>query len=219
LSVQKSARLHDPGAELLDRATGFWERYGRITMIVAGAIVAVIVVAVLMVRSRARTEDQAAGQLAEASAAYWQGDYDRSLSLAKQVYQQYPSAPSGVEAHRLAGDNAYWNGDFKTAITEYQAYLGKVKSGVLADAARRSLASAFESNRQFAEAAALYEELVGKFDRESSAEFLAGAARCYRALNKPADATQRLQRLVNEFGETSAAQLARIDLAEHGATR
>jgi lipopolysaccharide biosynthesis regulator YciM len=85
---------------------------------------------------------------------------------------------------------------------------------VLADAARRSLAYALESDRQYAEAATLYESLVGKIDRESSAEFLAAAARCHRALNQPAEAAKRLQRLVDEFGETSAVNLARIHLAE-----
>lgn len=218
LTVPRSARLRDPGAELLDRASGLWERFGRVALGVLGGIVALAVISLLVLRSRAAAEDQAAGRLAEANALYWQGDYERSLSMARQVYQQYPSAPSGVEAHRLAGDNAYWSGDFKASITEYQAYLSHVKNGVLADAARRSLAYALESSRQFPEAARQYEELVGKFDRESSAEFLAAAARCYRALNRPADSDQRLHRLIDEFGETGAAQIARIQLAEQAAT-
>jgi len=34
LSVHRAAaRLEDPGAELLDRATGAWDRYGRIVLI------------------------------------------------------------------------------------------------------------------------------------------------------------------------------------------
>jgi tetratricopeptide (TPR) repeat protein len=181
---------------------------------VLGGIVAVGAIAFFFLRSRSAAEEQAAGKLAEASAHYWQGDYPRSLTLSKEVYQQYPSAPSGIEAHRLAGDNAYWNGDYKTAISEYQTYLGKMKSGILADAARRSLAYAFEGDKQYQEAARTFEGLVGKLDRESSAEFLAAAARNYRSLNRPADADRSLKRLVDEFGETSLAPLARIELAE-----
>lgn len=217
LTAPRSAGLRDPGAELLDRATGFWDRYGKIALGVLGGIVAIAAVVFLMVRSKSAAEDQAASQLAEASALYWQGDYPRSLTMAKQVYQQYGSAPSGVEAHRLAGDNAYWSADYKNAIVEYQAYLGKLKGSVLADAARRSLAYAYESNKQYAEASKTYEDLVGKFDRESSAEFLAAAARSDRALGKNTEANQRLQRLVDEFGETSLAALARVELAEHAA--
>ena len=217
LTVPRSAKLRDPGAELLDRATGFWDRYGRVALGVVGGLVALAAIGALFVRSRSASEDQASGKLAEASALYWQGDYERSLAMSRQIFQQYPGAPSGIEAHRLAADHAYWSGDFKTAISEYQTYLGKAKGGILTDAARRSLAYAYESNRQYAEAIKNYESLVGKFDRESSAEFLSAAARCDRALGKPADAVKHLQRLVDEFGETSAAQLARIELAEQGA--
>jgi tetratricopeptide (TPR) repeat protein len=214
LQIRKSARIEDPGAELLDRFSGYWARFGRIALGVAGVTVAAAAVGFLSVRSRAANEERAAGELAEASVLYWRGDYVNSLARARQIIQQFPSTPSGIDAHRLAGDNAYWNGDMKTAITEYRAYLDRQKNGVLADAVRRSLAYALESDGKNIEAAAAYEGLVGKLDRESSAEFLAAAARCYRAAGQPAEAVKRLQRLIGEFGETSFASPARMELAE-----
>ena len=217
MSVQRSARLDDPGAELLTRTTDLWSRYGRIASVAALALLGVGALVYFTMRSRAATEEQAAGRLAEANLLYWQGEYKRSLEIARQVAQEYPSAPSGIDAHRLAGDNAYWDGDFKTAVNEYQAYLSKAKSGVLADAARRSLAYALESDHQYSAAAATYLKLVGVFDRESSAEFLYAAARCERAASQPAEAKKHLQRLIDEFGETSYASLARIEAAELGA--
>ena len=209
-----AARLEDPGAELLDRATGAWDRYGRFVLIAVAAVVVVGALVFLTARSRAASEEQAAGRLAEANVLFWQGEYARSQQLAQQVAQQYPSTPSGVDAHRLAGDDAYWNGDFKTAVQEYRAYLDKRKSGLLADAVRRSLAYALESNHQYPEAAQAYTSLVGTFDRESSAEFLAGAARSQRAAGNTAEAAKLLRRLVNEYGETTHAGLARVQLAE-----
>ena len=214
LSARRSARLEDPGADLIASVGGFWDRYGRIVLGVGIGAAAIGAIVFLTLRSRAASESQAAGRLAEASVLYWQGDYARSLQLAKQVAQEFPSTASGNDAHRLAGDNAYWDGDFKTAVTEYRAYLSKQKTGILADAARRSLAYALESNKQYPEAATEYEGLVGKLDRESSAEFLADAARSYRAANRPADAKKALQRLIDEFGDTTFADRARIDLAE-----
>jgi len=214
LTARKSTRLEDPGAEMLARGTELWDRHGRVALGVIAAVVVVAAIAWLAVRSRAAAEEQAAGQLAEANYLYWQGDYARSLDKARQVSQQYPATPSGIDAHRLAGDDAYWTGDFKNALSEYRAYLERQKSGLLADAVRRSVAYALESGKQYVEAATSYEALVGKFDRESSAEFLAAAARCYRAASRPADATKRLQRLLDEFGETSLAAEARIQLAE-----
>ena len=212
--MRKSARIEDPGAELLDRFSGLWDRYGRIALGVVGVLAAAGAVGFLTIRQRAATEERAAGQLAEATVLYWRGDYASSLTRARQIIEQFPSTPSGVDAHRVAGDNAYWSGDTKTAITEYRAYLERQKEGILADAVRRSLAYALENDGQLVEAAKAYEGLVGVFERESSAEMLAAAARCYRNAAQPAEAVKRLQRLIDEFGETSYANPARMELVE-----
>jgi len=232
LATKKHTRLEDPGAELLDRLTGFWDRYGRLATSVVGAAAVVAVIGFLYLRAQSGTEEKAAGKLAEAEIMFWQGYYPRSYDAAQRVIKQYAGTQSAVDAHRLAGDGAYWRGepgDFQKSVDEYRTYLKHHSPGMLADAGRRSLAYALESNAsvlrsqgktgeaepQLREAASTYEALVGKFaDRESSAEFLLGAARCYRLLNQPQEAARRLKRLVDEFGETATANRARIELAE-----
>jgi len=211
---QKAAHLEDPGARLIDSLTSFWNRYGRVALIALGVVAAVAVGALLVQRSRAADEEQAAGKLAEANIHFWQGAYDRSLQGARQVAEQWPGAPSGVDARRLAGDSYFWLGNYKEAAAEYRRYLERRKSGLLADAVRRSLAYTLESDQQPKEAAAAYEELVGRLDRESSAEFLYAAARCQLQLGQPKEADLRLKRLVDEFGETSHAARARVLRAE-----
>jgi len=214
VQARKSSRLEDPGAELLDRARSVWEVYGKASLIGLGAVAAIGAIAFLAMRARGTAETTAAGKLGEANVLYWEGDYARSLETARQIAQQYVSSPSGWDAHRLAGDDAYMLGDTKTAVSEYRAYLEHQKSGLLADAARRSLAYALEANGQYAEAATSYLGLVGRFDRESSAEFLSAAARCYRAARQPAEAAKVLRRLMDEFGDTSFANRAEIGLGE-----
>jgi len=83
---------------------------------------------------------------------------------------------------------------------------------------RPAAAYALENDSQPAEAAKLYESLIGKFDRESSAEFLAAAARCHLATGDRAGAKRNLERLVSEFGETSYSRVARVEVAELSAT-
>ena len=214
LETQQRTRLEDPGAEVLERATALWDRYGRVVAIGLALLAAVGVLGFFALRARASQEEQAAAALAEAHVLFWQSDFAKSAELARQVGARYPTTPSGIDSHRLAGDDAFWSGDFKTAVTEYKQYLDKVKSGLLADAARRSYAYALDSDGQYLEAAKVYEGLVGKFDRTSSAEFLVAAARCYRQLGRPAEALPRLRRVDQEFGETSYAQAARIRIAE-----
>ena len=219
MTVHRTEHLTDPGADLIDRAQSLWSRYGRVVTIAVGVAVVGGALAFFSIQSRARAEAQAADKLADANALFWQGDYKRSQDMARTVAQQWPSAPSGIDAHRLAGDDAYWTGDFKTAITEYRVYLAKSNSGLLADGVRRSLAYALESDKQYAGAATLYTQLVGKFDRESSGELLAAAARCQRGAGKKPEAIQSLQRLLDEFGETSFANAARVEIAELSAAR
>jgi tetratricopeptide (TPR) repeat protein len=216
LATQRRTHLEDPGAILLDRVTSYWDRFGRITLGVLGVLAAAGVVGFFTLRARAAAEDDASGQLTEANYFFWQGDYSRSLQVAKQLSEQFPSTWSGVDALRIAADACFWLGDFKPATDYYRRYLEKNRGGVVSDAARRSYAYALESDLQYKAAADLYESLVGKFDRESSAEFLYAAARCYRALGQPDEAAKRLRRVLDEFGETSQALAARVRLGELG---
>ncbi len=218
LETRKTHALDDPGAEALDKVTGLWERYGRIALGVIGAIVVVAGVAFYTIRQSAAQENLASKKLAEADMLFWQGDYDRARSTAGEVTKQWGSTPSGIDAHRISGDAAYWRGDFKGAVTEYKAYLAKKSSGVFAQSVRRSLAYSLDSDKQYAEAAKTYDALVGVFDRETSAEMLAAEARCLLATGDRAGAAAKLQKLVDDFGETSYANPARVQIAELGAT-
>jgi tetratricopeptide (TPR) repeat protein len=194
--------------------SNFWAERGRWVLMALGAIAVLGGGTFFWMRSRESAEAAASSKLAEANVLFWQGDYARSLELAKQVGTEFPTTTTAMDAHRLAGDNAYWSGDFAAAVIEYRAYLAKAPRGMLADAVNRSLAYALESAGQPAEAAPIYEQLVGRFDREASAEFLYGAARCYQAIGKPDQAVACLERLTNEFGETSFAGKARLTIAE-----
>ena len=81
-----------------------------------GALVVVGAGVFFWMRSRETAESEASRKLAEANVLFWQGDYARSLELAKQVGTEHPGTSTALDAHRLAGDNAYWSGDFTTTI-------------------------------------------------------------------------------------------------------
>lgn len=206
--------IEDPGHELIDQVTGFGDRYGRIVVVAIVAVVAIAAALYFVQKSKARQDNTASEKLTEANALFWKGDYAASRTIAQEVTKLYGGTPSGIDALRIAGDDAYWKGDWKDAIKDYREYLKRNGSGPVSDAVRRSLAYALESDKQYAEAAKIYDQLVGVFERESSGEFLASSARCQLALGKPDEAKSRLQRLVDEFGETSYAMRGRISLGE-----
>jgi TolA-binding protein len=206
--------LDDPGAELLDRATSLWDRYGRIVLGVVVGIAVVGVSAYYVVTGAARKENAASEKLAQASDLFWRADYDRSRQIAQDLVKEYPDTPSGLDALRIAGDDAYWRGNWKDAVTDYEAYLKKRGSGLLASTVRRSLGYAQESLGQFAAAAANFDLLVGQIDRETSGEMLYAAGRCLIADKKPDEARKHYQRIIDEFPDSSYQLQARIELGK-----
>lgn len=212
LESRKNTAMDDPGADLLDKATSLWDTYGRIVLgVVVGLVVVGVAAYYTMAGNRTR-ENAASEKLAEANDLFWRADYDRSRQLALDVTKQFPGTSSGIDAIRIAGDDAYWRGNWKDAIADYNSYLAKRSSGLIPDAVRRSLGYALESNGQYPEAAAQYEKLVGVFDRESSGELLFAAARCLMAANKPDEAKKRYQRILDEFPDSSYQLQTRIAL-------
>jgi len=213
LESRKNA-LDDPGADLLDRATSLWDRYGRIVLGVVVGLAVVGVSAYYVMAGSARKENAASERLAEASDLFWRADYDRSRTIAQEVVKQYGDTPSGIDALRIAGDDAYWRGNWKDAAADYEAYLKKRSSGLLANAVRRSLGYAQESLGQYAAAAANFDQLVGQIDRETSGEMLFAAGRCLVADKKPEEAKKRYQRIIDEFPDSSFQAQARIELGK-----
>ena len=213
LETRKNA-IEDPGAELLDKATGLWEQYGRTALYVVVGVLVLGIAGYYWKAGQDRRENSAAEKLAQANELFWRADYDRSRQVAQEISKQYAGTPSGTDALRIAGDDAYWRGNWKEAIADYKAYLKANNSGLVASTVKRSLAYSLESDGQFAEAAPIYSSLVGVFERESSGEMLFAAARCQLALNKPDEAKKLLQRIIDEFPDSSFQLQARIELGK-----
>jgi outer membrane protein assembly factor BamD (BamD/ComL family) len=211
---RKGPALDDSSAQVVETMTSFWDRFGRVVLGVVAAVIAVGAIAYFTIQNNEKQNNAAAEKLAEANALFWNGDYERSKTVADEVVTKYGGTPNGNDARRVSGDAAYWKGKWKDAIKQYQAYLSKQSSGIVAQGVRRSLAYSFESDKQFAEASKLYDGLVGVFDRESSGEMLAASARCLEAGGNKAEAAKRLQRLLDEFGDSSYANRSRVKLAE-----
>ena len=210
--TQKSSVMQDPGAELVDKVQGFAAQFGQVILIGVLVAAAAGVGGWYWMQGQAKQENAASEKLAQANELFWRADYDRSRTIAQEVSKAYPGTPSGIDALRIAGDDAFWRGNWKDAIADYEAYLKKRSAGVVADGVRRSLAYAQESAGLHAEAAANYDKIVGAFDRESSGEMLYAAARCLVAANKPDEAKKRLQRILDEFPDSSYQIQARMEL-------
>lgn len=202
----------DPGAAFIDRVQGTWNQHGRNILIVVGALLVVGLGSYYMKNQNARKEEAAAKELIPANDLFWQGQYDRARASAKEVAKKYAGSPSGNDALRIAGDAAFWLSDAKDAVASYESYLKANGSGLVADGVRRSLAYAYENAGRAEDAAKMFDRVAGAFDRESNAEMLNSAGRCWLAANKPENAKKSWQRILDDFPDASYQLQARIEL-------
>lgn len=188
----------------------------RIVLAAAGIVVAVVVIGWLWMKSRADAETKASGKLAEASALYWRGEYGPLSQRVIDIRRDYPGTKSAVEATRMLGDAYFWQGDFKKAGDLYSEYLKNAPaSSPLRPGVDRSLAQAYESQRQFKEAAAQYEKTAKEFtSRVDQADMYMGAGRAYEALGDYAHAKSTFQKVADEYSDTQFSSDAEMRLGE-----
>jgi tetratricopeptide (TPR) repeat protein len=206
----------DPLVMTWVRTQEWMEANARLLAVVAGAVLLVIVVTVLWVRARAEAEGKAGEKVAEISALYWQGGYDRVIQGVDQLRKDYPGTAAAKEAIRVKGDALFWQGDFKGARAAYQAYLTEdTKPSPVRLGVRRNLAQALESERQFKEAAALYEELAREpGPRAIQAELLLAAGEDWRSAGDSARAAQAFGRVARDYADTPSGAKGQMYLGE-----
>src|SRR5262245_64298784 len=163
-----------------------------------------------------KKEAEARTTLAEASTAYWAGNYIRTAQLADQVIADAGGTKAALDALRMKGDALFWQGSFDSAATLYQQYLSREgKGSPMRTAVQQSLAFALESKKDFAGAAKLYEEIAGAApDRSNAADFYMAAGRAYRGAGQPDKAKAMFSKVADEYKETTFARDAEVALGE-----
>jgi tetratricopeptide (TPR) repeat protein len=203
------------------RASDWVQRNLRVVGIALGVVVVAGLASIWIGRAQAKAEGEANRILAEASANYWQGGYNRTIQLADQVLSDYKTTKAANDARRMKADALFWTGSFDSASVLYQEYLDKDKADTpVRHAVQQSLAFSLESKKDFPAAAKMFEQLAPTApDRASTADFLMSAARAYRNANQPDKAKALYEKVANEYKDTSFARDAEVELGELAAAQ
>jgi len=196
---------------------GDWaQRNLRVLGIALGVLVAAVLGTIWITRAQAKAEGEANRILAEASANYWQGGYNRTIQLTDQVLEGYKTTKAANDARRMKADALFWSGSFDSAATLYQEYLKHERAdSPLHDAVTQSLAFALESKKDFPAAAKQYEALAPTApDRASAADFYMSAARAYTLANDRARAKAIYEKVAQEYKDTTFGRDAEVMLGE-----
>ncbi len=215
--ISKKHLKHDALLETTATATRFLEDHLSKVLIGLAAVV-IIVIAVIVVRHSHRVaEEAAAGELAVATQTMSAGMYAQAAEQLRTVQSTYPGTRSGAAATVHLGSLAFQQGLYDEALSHYDSYLSQHRGhGPLDRAAQEGRAAVFEQRRDFAAAAAIYEDLADQARRESQARarYLMAAARNFRSAAQWNDVVRIASLVIDENADTAWEEPARMVRAE-----
>ncbi|MEE2658041.1 MAG: tetratricopeptide repeat protein [Candidatus Latescibacterota bacterium] len=183
---------------------------------IGGAVAVVATIAIISFvqqqRSSARTE--AAALLFEATLADQVGQIDGVLRVCERLVDDFGNTPAAAQATVMLGNRYFALGRYAEAERSYQRYLDDYgDEPVLRFAAESGIAAGYEAQGNFEQAAAAYVDYATRHPEiEASALMLMDAARCHRQLGDRDRERSLLERVMEEFPQSSATTRARQEL-------
>lgn len=192
-----------------DRFLDNWQ----VVAIAAAVVVIIIVAAVYYTNMQESKEFEATNRLSKAVMEYQRQNYQVAIVDFLEIVDSYGGQVASRARFYLA--NSYYNTrNYDEAINHFQMYIDKYRDDKISRAsAIAGVAASLEGKREFAEAAAKYEEALQYYpESPSTPDFYLGGIRCYVAARDKAQSDRLLEEMKKEFAGTdyfrTASQLA-----------
>ncbi|HEX9935312.1 MAG TPA: tetratricopeptide repeat protein [bacterium] len=175
------------------------------------AVLAVVVLGGLMLRSKKSAERQASARLGLTEPAYFSGEYQRVIPELTSIQEKYPGTPSAGEAVFYLGNAQFAVGNLDQAEACFRRYAEDYgQNRAFKASSLAGMAAVQEARKQYEKAAVLYEKAGRNYqDLFSAPSYLMNAGRCYAAANDIAKGKQLYQILLDKYPDSNAAQEAR----------
>lgn len=215
--ISKRELKHDPLLDSASKVTRLVEHHLPKVLIGLVGVVVVILVSMMVVRTRRATELDASAALTSATQALNSGLIEQAATQMSEVVADYPGTRSAGAATCYLGTIAYEQGRLDEAFERFEEYLSRYGgSGNLRQVALEGKASVHEQHREFAEAAQVYRDLA-RDARELPAafsRFMVSALRCYRSASDWENAKLAATEIIQADPQSNFASEARVALAE-----
>ncbi|WP_412067477.1 tetratricopeptide repeat protein [Rubrivirga sp. IMCC43871] len=220
--TQSQSRHHELREDALatgaSRGTEFYDDHK--TTIIA-VIVGVFVLALAIIGWRTwQANKSAEGQrlLGAILTEYEAGNYQIALEGTEsapgllQIADEYGSTATGEQATFFAADALYQTGDLDRALAMFEDYDG---DDIMAASALAGQAAIYEDRGDHARAAGLYIDAADEYDSPASTPgYLLDAARAFAAAGDTGEATEALERVVNDWDTTPEYRTALVELGQ-----
>lgn len=171
-------------------------------------LIGIIVIGVLMIRSKKSAEKVASEKLSIAEQYYYINEYKKATASFKELIDTYPGAEASGYAAFLLANIYFQQQNYGEAEKYYRLFYDQYsKKGFVAASSLAGIAACMEMKNAFKEAAILYEK-AGKSSKNSfSAPFyLKNAARCYIISDKKDKAKLLYQDIISNYPESNTVR-------------
>ncbi len=194
----------------------FIKRNMNKVLIGAGAIVALILITMLILQSKRTAELSASVKLAEANSKLMRGELQPAIDILINMSEDYSGTRSAAHGVYLLAYSYYQKGEFENALKYFRKYLDDYGDDpILTSAAYSGLGASLEQLGRFQEAAQNYEKAALKYSNHFNApQQLMDAARCYRLVNRYADAKRCYEKLIEKYPNSALKNEAEMFLAK-----
>lgn len=180
------------------------------------ALMAIIVLFMLMARSKQTAELKASEQLARANTEISQNNLTQAIDILLNMVDNYSGTNSAENGMYLLAYTYYQKGEYEKAQSYFEKYLDDYGDNeLLASSGYSGLAASLEQQGKFSEAAQWYEKGANKFSEHFNApQQWIDAGRCYSLANQKDKAKVCYKMLVEKYPESTLKNDAELYLAK-----
>ncbi len=196
--LDKHALKEDPFIDFFLRGYEYIKTHQNVVFIALIALILIVAGTFWVNNSREEARIEAANRFSEATLFFYSGDMKSAGQIFEIVRDNYGGTREGAYASYYLGKVTNATGNYTEAIRHFRDYLEKAgKYPFFREAARRSIATSLENNREFEKAAEMYSELAdAEKEDEEKAVYLEKAAECYELAGMDSKAVEVLNELL-----------------------
>jgi tetratricopeptide (TPR) repeat protein len=205
--ISKKEIKEDKLVTLYGQGQLFYKRYGRQIQIGFTAVIAVLVILVLMARSKRSANNEAASQLGIAEFYYVAEQYDQALSDLTTIADTYTGTPAAGKAVYYIGNIYFSRKDLEKAEEYYQKYVKSYGSDLLfTSASLAGIAACRADKQEYSEAADYYQKAWKQNSNGYMAPFyLKEAALCSHLAGDNEKAGNLYRQLKQQYAQSTVA--------------
>ena len=190
------------------RVQKYFKKHQKIIQYALMGLAAIIVIGILMIRSKKNTEQVAMEKMGVAEQYYYTGNMGKAVEIFAQIVETYPGAEASRKAVFLLANSYFMRKEYGQAEKYFRLFYDKYnKKGAFAASSLAGIAACLESKNEFAEAAALYEKAGNKSENSFDASFyLKNSARCYLLVGEKEAGKRIYQIILDRYPESDQSR-------------